>query len=269
MAELKTITISDIYVGNRLRDVDEDHAQAIAVSVREIGLQSPIQVRSTPAQKGGKFTLVSGGHRLRACMIAGLAEIEAFVVKADAREAQMLEIAENLFRNDLSVIDRAVFVERYRELYEEQHGKVGRGGDRKSKGQVGALIDGGFAAHVADRLGVSERTAKRLQELARRLSPELRVVLRHSPLADNQSALLKLSKMEPAMQRRAAVGWRETGDIRKVLALLSDRPDAPVRTADDQQFERLVDAWSRATAEAQRRFLAHVGIADAVAVAAE
>lgn len=71
------------------------------------------------------------------------------------------------------------------------------------------------------------------------------------------------------MQRRAAVGWRETGDIRKVLALLSDRPDAPVRTADDQQFERLVDAWSRATADAQRRFLAHIGIADAVAVAAE
>ncbi|MGQ3076540.1 MULTISPECIES: hypothetical protein [Rhizobium/Agrobacterium group] len=62
MAELKSISISDIHIGERLREIDEDHAQAIALSIAEIGLQSPIQVRPTPAQKGGKFTLVAGGQ---------------------------------------------------------------------------------------------------------------------------------------------------------------------------------------------------------------
>ena len=51
MAEIKTIAIDDIHVGERLREIDEDHAAVIAASIREIGLQSPVQVRSTPAQK--------------------------------------------------------------------------------------------------------------------------------------------------------------------------------------------------------------------------
>lgn len=270
MAELKTIALTDIHIGDRLREIDEDHAQVIAASIREIGLRSPIEVRATPAQKGGKFTLVTGGHRWRACQIAGLAEIDAFVVKADGRQAQLLEIAENLFRNDLSIIDRSIFVQRYRELWEEEHGEIKRGGDQKSKDHGDPLISGRFAQHVADRLGISEPSAKRLDQIARRLHPELRSALRHSPVADQTTTLLKLAKMEPAQQRRAAIGWRETGDIKAVFSLLSGgAAPAPVRNADDVLFERLADVWSRAGADVRQRFLIHIGVADAAPAAAE
>ncbi|MCY1705518.1 ParB/RepB/Spo0J family partition protein [Pannonibacter sp. SL95] len=259
MAEIKTIAIADIHVGERLREIDEDHAAVIAASIREIGLQSPVQVRPTPAQKGGKFTLVAGGHRLRACQIAGLTEIDAFVVKADGRQAQLLEIAENLFRNDLSVIDRSIFVQRYRELWEEEHGEIKRGGDQKSNRHRGGLIEGGFSEHVADRLGLSKRSTERLDQIARRLHPELRSALRHSPIADQTTVLLKLAKMEPALQRRAAIGWRETQDIKAVFRLLSERPVTPV-SADEQAFYRLADLWSRSNASVQARFLANFGL---------
>lgn len=265
MAELKTIALTDIHIGDRLREIDEDHAQVIAASIREIGLRSPIEVRATPAQKGGKFTLVTGGHRWRACQIAGLAEIDAFVVKADSRQAQLLEIAENLFRNELSVIDRAIFVQKYRELWEEEHGAIKAG---RPSGNSVTVTE--FTGHAADRLGISKSSTERLDRIARRLHPELRSALRHSPVADQTTTLLKLAKMEPAQQRRAAIGWRETGDIKAVFSLLSGgAAPAPVRNADDVLFERLADVWSRAGADVRQRFLIHIGVADAAPVAAE
>jgi ParB family chromosome partitioning protein len=260
MAELKSISISDIHIGERLREIEEDHAQAIAASIKEVGLQSPITVRPTPAAKGGKFTLVAGAHRLRACEIAGLSEVDALVVKADGREAQLLEITENLFRNELSVIDRAVFVQKYRELWEDEHGaiKAGRPDDnRVTVTQLGTIS---FSAHVADRLGVSEASAKRLDRIARQLHPELKSTFRGTPVADQTTVLLKLAKLPPHLQRRAAIGWRETQDVKQVFTLLSDKPAAPTISASEALFSKLVDLWSRADNEAKSRFLDHIGV---------
>ncbi|WP_273722012.1 chromosome partitioning protein, partial [Bartonella sp. ML71XJBT] len=61
---------------------------------------------------------------------------------ADKDNAALLEVAENLFRNELSVIDRALFVQTYRELWEKKYGEIKVGGDRKSKGKVYPLIGG-------------------------------------------------------------------------------------------------------------------------------
>lgn len=258
MAEIKTIAINDINVGERLREIEEDNAKVIAASIAEIGLQSAITVRPTPASKAGKYTLVIGGHRLRAAQLVGLTDIDAFIVKADSRQAQLLEISENLFRNELSVIDRAVFVQKYRELWEEENGEIARGGDQKSKGKVYPLIQGGFVSHVADRLGVSKESAKLLDRIARNLHQELKSALRGTSIADNQSTLLKLAKMEPAQQRRAAIGWRETRDIQQVFKLLQDKPVEHV-DEDEKLFSKLVDLWERAPGKVMVRFLEHIG----------
>ncbi len=45
------------------------------------------------------------------------------------------------------MIDRALFVQTYRELWEKKYGEIQRGGDRKSKGQVAPLPNDGFAEH--------------------------------------------------------------------------------------------------------------------------
>lgn len=258
MVEAKSISIKDIFVGPRLREIEDDYATALAASISEVGLQTPISVRATPASKGGKFTLVAGGTRLRACTMLGLEEIDAIIVKADTKTALLLEISENLFRNELSVIDRAVFVQAYRQLWEEKHGKIDKGRNLVPKGQVGPSKIESFSEHVAERLGVSERSAKRIDHLARHLHPDLKSALRGTVVADNQQQLTKLAKLDPALQRRAAIGWRETGDIKKVFRLLDDAPK-PEISAAEQSFARLVDLWSRASTDVQARFLAHVG----------
>ena len=109
MAEIKMLPLDKIMVPERLRDVQEDHAFMIGQSIARIGLLNPITVRATP--RGQRpYTLVAGAHRLHGSGLAGLKEIATIVVKADQAEAQMVEIEENVFRNDLSKLDRAVCV---------------------------------------------------------------------------------------------------------------------------------------------------------------
>lgn len=272
MAEFKRIKIAEIVIPERLRAVEEEHALAIAQSMVEHGQINPVTVRATPAAKGGKFTLVAGAHRIRACEINDDAEVDAMIVEADKLEGQLVEITENLFRNELSVIDRAVFVQSYRDIWEQKHGTVRRGGDRKSKRQVGGLIEGkrditrliaeeaakGFGVHVAERMGISPRAADRLQQIAQHLHPKLKAKLRGTPTADNQSELLNLAKLGPAAQEKIVIALDSEPDVKKAVALTSGKTEIAKPNPVDIAFSKLVSAWATAPAAARERFLAHI-----------
>ncbi len=251
MAEFKLIPVDQIVVPERLRAVEEEHAIAIAQSIVEHGLINPITVRSTPAAKGGNWTLVAGAHRLRAFEINGEPDIETVVVEGDKDEAQLIEITENLFRNDLSVMDRAVFVQTYRDVWERKYGKVEPGRPGNS-GNLPLLLEaeaekGGFAKHVADRMGVSRDAYFRLNRIAQNLHPTLRTQLRGTPTADNQSLLLKLAKEGPKRQQQIAAALKKEPDISKVLQAAKD-PPKDVSEVDKQRAFRadLDHAWKKA-----------------------
>lgn len=261
MAEFKTILLSEIVIPERLRAVEEDHAIAIAQSIVEHGLINPITVRATPAAKGGKFTLVAGAHRLRATEINDEAEIEAIVIQADREEAQLVEITENLFRNDLSVMDRAVFVQSYRDVWEAKFGKVepGRPGNRVNLTLLlaeEAEAAGGFTRHVANRMGVSREAIIRLNRISQNLTPKLREKLRGTPAADNQSMLLNLAKRGPTEQAKIANALATEPEVAKVLKALA--PPKPKPTAADKQEAvkgDLLVAWKKADAITRSLFV--------------
>ncbi len=78
---MKTITIAigDIYVPvKRRRDLNPETVEALAESIMEKGLQTPIGVR----RDDDRFVLVSGLHRLEACKALGEETIDANVVQA-------------------------------------------------------------------------------------------------------------------------------------------------------------------------------------------
>jgi ParB family transcriptional regulator, chromosome partitioning protein len=260
MTQFETIAIKDIFVPPRLRAVEEEHALVIAQSIVQHGLIHPISVRRTPAQKGGKFTLIAGAHRRRAFEINEEHEIEALIFEADQAEGQLIEITENLFRNELSVIDRAVFVQSYREIWEAKYGKIeaGRPGNRANIAQL--IQDGSeatsFAAHVADRMGLSTRSIKYLNSIAKNITPDLRSVLRGTPVSDNQSALLKLAKLQPSRQREFATGFKECGDYDLTMKALEGGKPKP--DAQAVLLGRLLDTWRRASHETKLEFAGHV-----------
>ncbi|WP_375681482.1 ParB/RepB/Spo0J family partition protein [Bartonella sp. AP60NXGY] len=281
MAQFQKLALDVIVVPERIRPVDDEHAKALAQSIVREGLMNPITVRHTPNAKEGNYTLIAGAHRLRAAELLGYSDIDAVVVQADKENAALLEVAENLFRNELSVIDRALFVQTYRELWEKKYGEIQRGGDRKSKVQVAPLIGGdahlkqlgqvdpiaqmegedgkrrtlSFAKHVADRIGFSQDVVKRLNCIAQHLQPELRSVLRGTALADNQAQLLKLAKMEPVAQRRVAIALQQVeGDLRRAVDLVNGINTPPQINEQERIFAQLLGVWQRADAQTKARF---------------
>ncbi|MGR8925057.1 ParB N-terminal domain-containing protein [Rhizobium leguminosarum] len=267
MAEFKRIPISEIVIPERLRAVEEEHALAIAQSIVEHGLINPVTVRATPNAKGGKYTLVAGAHRIRAVEINDDVEIDAMIVEGDKAEAQLVEITENLFRNDLSVMDRAIFVQTYRDVWEKAHGKIGAGrpGNRANLAQLFAdeTEAGSFSKHVADRMGLSKRAVEYLNKIAQNLHPDVRSAVRGTPIADNQSALLKIAKMEPQKQRQTAVAFRTEPDLKKALALVEPAPPLSKKQAEQATLlSRLVTAWEDASEETRTQFLEHIGLGE-------
>lgn len=263
MAEFQTIKLADIIVPDRLRIIEEDHALAISASIVEHGLINPITVRRTPpATKPFKpFTLIAGAHRMRAVELADDDQIEAMIVDADKDEAQLVEITENLFRNELSALDRAMFVMSYREVWERKYGKIEA--HRRNGANLAQLIadeaEAGFAIHVADRLGLSKRAVYRAQNLAQKLSPDLRRTLRGTPDADNQSLLLKLAKLPADRQKLVSLAYQSERDMAKALDLTNPDAKAQVtKSAQDRLFETLLSTWGRADAKTRQRFLEYV-----------
>ena len=92
---------------------DKEALEELAESIRTFGLIQPVTVRR---QHNGKYQIISGERRYRACRIAGMDMIPAYI--RDANDQGMLEMAivENIQRENLDPIEVAMS---YRRLIEE------------------------------------------------------------------------------------------------------------------------------------------------------
>ena len=92
---------------------DQDALDELADSIRTLGLIQPITVRR---KAEGRYQIISGERRFRACRLAGMTMIPAYI--RDTNDQGMLEMAivENIQREDLDPIEVALS---YQRLIEE------------------------------------------------------------------------------------------------------------------------------------------------------
>lgn len=104
------------------RVFDADELEALAASIREVGVLQPIVVQS--ADEG--YHLIAGERRLRAARIAGLSVVPA-VVRATEDDAALLSEAliENVQREDLRPLEEASAYQELVERFELTHAEVG------------------------------------------------------------------------------------------------------------------------------------------------
>lgn len=210
----------------------------------ERGLINPVTVRSTPNANNGAtpYTLVAGAHRLRGAELNQWREIDAIVVSADAVEAQLIELSENLFRNDLSALDRAIFVLKYREVWEDQHGKIRRGRIKKGHdGTIFSAVGKGLSERVQDRLGISDRTYKRINSIGQNLHPQLRQAVRGTEAEDDQTKLVMLSKMPFEDQGKIAAAMAHGADLETALSFR--QPPKAAQSDAEKLLETFMAAW--------------------------
>lgn len=106
---------------------DEDALTELAASIREVGLLQPIVVRRLMP---GRYELIMGERRWRACQRAGLERVPAIVRGTADDELLRDALIENLHREQLNPLDEAAA---YRQLlddfgatHEELAGRIGR-----------------------------------------------------------------------------------------------------------------------------------------------
>ncbi|MET3507644.1 ParB/RepB/Spo0J family partition protein [Halalkalibacter oceani] len=95
------------------KQFDETSLSELASSIVSDGLKSPILVRPIGEEA---YEIVQGERRFRACQIAGLETIVAFVEEMGDDDAFHLAVIENIQREQLTAIEEASAFQRYVEM---------------------------------------------------------------------------------------------------------------------------------------------------------
>jgi ParB/RepB/Spo0J family partition protein len=185
---LERVLVEDVQViSKHHREVNARKVAGVAASMAQIGLRTPITVRRIEKDLDTKILLVAGLYRLEAAKKLGWEHIDAFVMEGTKADARMWQLIENLYRADLTALQRAEHVaELVQAVLQDPEGAqlAPRGGqqphDRGIKKAAKAL---GYSRDEIRRSlkidGISEAAKTKAKELG---------------LDDNQSALLKIAE---------------------------------------------------------------------------
>ena len=106
---------------------DKEALEELAASIRENGLLQPILVREYGE---GRYQIIAGERRFRACKLAEIEEIPAIILERDDRKVAELSLIENIQREDLNPVEEALAFKALSDEYgltqEELAEKVGK-----------------------------------------------------------------------------------------------------------------------------------------------
>ncbi|MBK1707756.1 ParB/RepB/Spo0J family partition protein [Marichromatium gracile] len=187
------------------RDFDPEALRELAESIRAQGVLQPILARPLAE---GRYEIVAGERRWRACQQAGLSEIPALVRELDATSALAIALIENIQRADLNPLEEATALHRLVEEFELTH------------------------QEVAEAVGKSRTTISNLLRLLE-LEPEVKDQLDHGRLEMGHArALLGVKgQMQCALARQVVAGGLSVRDTER-LVRRQQQGESPVAAAD-------------------------------------
>ena len=94
---------------------DKESLEELAESIRENGLLQPILVREYGA---GRYQIIAGERRFRACKLAELTEIPAIILDKDDKASAQIALIENIQREDLNPLEEALAYKALKEEYD-------------------------------------------------------------------------------------------------------------------------------------------------------
>lgn len=113
------------------REFDESKLKELSESIRMYGILQPLTVtrREIQGEDGSfrsEYELIAGERRLRASKLAGLQIVPVIIRSGEQTEQEKLELAiiENLQREDLNAVDRALAFRQLADVFGLSHGQV-------------------------------------------------------------------------------------------------------------------------------------------------
>lgn len=115
------------------KDFDEEKLKSLAESIRQYGVLQPLVVTRREFEKpeGGiavEYELIAGERRLRAARIASIQQVPVIIKSGEEDALLKLELAiiENVQREDLNPIDRALAFNRLASEFGFKHTEIGK-----------------------------------------------------------------------------------------------------------------------------------------------
>lgn len=214
-------------------DFSEAALQSLAASIRKSGLMQPIMVRPTASG----FELVAGERRWRAAKLIGLATIPAIVREVDDQSAAELALIENVQREDLNPMERAVALQRLAEDFGLTH------------------------QAIADRVGLDRATISNLLRLAELDSATAELVRTGRLTQGHAKALLGISDLRSRSQF-ATTALKEEWSVRELERRIQQRlrggETLPAATAV-QPGAKEVSARTAHVADLERQLAEYLG----------
>jgi ParB family chromosome partitioning protein len=115
------------------REFNEEKLKELSESIRMYGILQPLTVtRNEVVREDGAFytqyELIAGERRLRASKLAGLEQVPVIIRSGQDTEQEKLELAiiENLQREDLNAVDRALAFKQLADTFDLSHSQVAK-----------------------------------------------------------------------------------------------------------------------------------------------
>ena len=97
--------------------IDREALKPLTESIRKRGILQPLIVREIAATDGYQYELIAGHRRRAAALEAGLTTLPCNVIEvAEAADAEVVSLLENLQRQDIHPLDEALAFERLQQL---------------------------------------------------------------------------------------------------------------------------------------------------------
>ncbi|XWN29734.1 MAG: ParB N-terminal domain-containing protein [Devosia sp.] len=247
MGETYNITLNNIDVEDGRRQVDQSKVEAIAESIKQIGLQTPPTVRIVG--DGERIVLVAGAHRLAAMKLLGW-ETAMLPILPDHVDHRLWEIDENLCRSELTPTERADLTARRKAIYEELHPETVNGSNQYTRvGQLGQPSADRFTQETAKVTGQSERKVRRDAERGAKVCEEAKALIKGTPL-DTGAYLDRLKKLSP--EEQVSMINRELQSRDKAKAKTDEAAETTKANAAADKVRRTADASDCARWVAER-----------------
>lgn len=114
------------------KSFDETALASLAESIRQYGVLQPLTVTRKEIERPGEgifveYELVAGERRLRAAKLAGIVQVPVVIRSSEDTDRMKLELAiiENLQREDLNAVDRALAFKRLADEFGLKHAEIG------------------------------------------------------------------------------------------------------------------------------------------------
>lgn len=145
------------------REFDQNKLQELADSIRMYGVLQPLTVTRNEIQREdgtfySEYELIAGERRMRASKLAGISQVPVIIRDGEQSEQEKLELAiiENLQREDLNAVDRAIAFKQLSEQFGLSHAQVAQKVGRSREYVSNSIRLLGLPEHILQSLRVGD-----------------------------------------------------------------------------------------------------------------